>query len=95
MDLTSDRAAGLLHIAGAALRQIELGLKPASDRLIARAARLYRIDKAELMKQEPAKEPKPKPPAPKIEPTAPPRRSGKEGERTAPRRASGQRAGAA
>jgi hypothetical protein len=96
MDLTSDQVGGLLHITGAALRMIELELRPASDRLIARAARLYRIDKGALMKDDkPADKPeKPSRVDPKIEPTGPPaRRNGKDNRR-APQRAANQ-AGAA
>lgn len=85
-DLTSDQAAELLGITGAALRQIELEKKPASDRLIARAARLYRIRETKLQKDGPPKQ-EPVQPEPKIEPVAPPGRQGREGKRTGPRRA--------
>lgn len=80
--LTSDQAADALGIAGGALRQIEGNRKPASLMLAYRAAELYDVDVAELLRNEddapPAPrqpEPKPQPaPEPKVERTAPPRR---------------------
>lgn len=93
MQLTSDQAAQLLGITGAALRQIELNKKPASGFLASRASRLYRIPRNRLLRSDdaPQDEPKPKPepkkrPEPKVEPTAPPRRkNGKGPHRTSAR----------
>lgn len=72
--LTSDEAAQLLKISGGHLRQIETEKKPASGMLAARAAKLFRVPKGDLLKTG---NPQPKPePQPKKEPTAPPNRRG-------------------
>jgi DNA-binding XRE family transcriptional regulator len=88
MDITSDQAAHLLNIQGGALRQIETNVKPASERLAMRAARLYKVPVEELLA---ADDPKPDPkkdkdPEPKVEPTAPPPRRNGRDNRRGPRR---------
>lgn len=88
MDITSDQAAALLGITGGALRQIETNIKPVSLRLAYRAESLYKTPVSDLLANDEDKpEPKDdKPPEPKVEPIAPPRRrNGKHG-RTGPRR---------
>ena len=81
IDITSDQAAWLFGITGGALRQIELGSKPASKKLADKAARLYKVDADDLFlaggqPDQPKNDPKRV--EPKVEPTAPPaRRNGK------------------
>lgn len=88
--LTSDQAADALGIAGGALRQIEGNRKPASLMLAYRAADLYEVEVADLLRNEddapPApRQPESKPaPKPKVERTAPPPRKN---ERPGPPRA--------
>lgn len=53
LSLTSKKAGELLDITGGALRQIELGTKPASDELVLRAARLYRCELVDLLATDP------------------------------------------
>lgn len=76
--VTSAKAAELLGITGGALRQIELGTKPASDELVLRAARLYRCELVDLLATE---DPVTEPPTRKQEKekTGPTRREGETG----------------
>lgn len=84
MDLTSDEAAGLLNIAGGALRQIEVGTKPASLALAYRAARLFKcpvgdlVDTGEGVPDEPPRKPRKNPQ---------PKQGRKDKEGTGPKRA--------